>query len=295
MMDARILIKALGGRWAGSYGVACCPAHDDKNPSLSVSQTAGRVLVRCHGGCAQDAVLAALRARGLWEGDGPAHEPTPAERALWERQAREAEARRVESARRLWGATVPAAGTLAEAYWRSRGITLPLPPSVRFLASAKHGAADSWLPAMVAAVTVWPHPAPMAVHRTYLRADGQGKAPVEPNKAMLGKVRGGAVYLAPPAQRLAVAEGIETAASVMQATGLPCWAALSAGGLEALRLPPPAEVQEVIVFGDRDESGRGQKAAETAAARWAAEGRAVRVVLPPRPGIDFNDMLRGAA
>jgi hypothetical protein len=36
-MTARSLTKALGGRWHGSYGTACCPAHDDRRPSLSVS------------------------------------------------------------------------------------------------------------------------------------------------------------------------------------------------------------------------------------------------------------------
>jgi len=50
----------------GPEGPTHCPAHDDRNPSLSVTEHDGRVLVHCHAGCAQDAVLAALRARGLW-------------------------------------------------------------------------------------------------------------------------------------------------------------------------------------------------------------------------------------
>ena len=36
MMDARSLTKALGGRWYGRYGMACCPVHDDRTPSLSI-------------------------------------------------------------------------------------------------------------------------------------------------------------------------------------------------------------------------------------------------------------------
>ena len=32
-MSARDIVKALGGRWEGSSGIAKCPAHDDKNPS----------------------------------------------------------------------------------------------------------------------------------------------------------------------------------------------------------------------------------------------------------------------
>ena len=40
---------------------ACCPAHSDKTPSLSVCQTDdGRVLLNCFAGCAVDDILAAI-------------------------------------------------------------------------------------------------------------------------------------------------------------------------------------------------------------------------------------------
>src|SRR4029079_15799559 len=67
MSGAGELIRILDGRWLGTYGVTRCPAHDDHNPSLGISQADdGRVLVRCHRGCPQDAVIAALERRGLW-------------------------------------------------------------------------------------------------------------------------------------------------------------------------------------------------------------------------------------
>ena len=47
------------GRW-----VACCPAHSDHRPSLSIRETdGGRVLLYDFGGCAVDAVLGALGLR----------------------------------------------------------------------------------------------------------------------------------------------------------------------------------------------------------------------------------------
>ncbi len=44
----------------GDSAVAQCPAHEDRNPSLSVRGIEGQVLVYCHGGCGTDSVLAAL-------------------------------------------------------------------------------------------------------------------------------------------------------------------------------------------------------------------------------------------
>jgi phage/plasmid primase-like uncharacterized protein len=78
---------------------------------------------------------------------------------------------------------------------------------------------------------------------------------------------------------LVVAEGIETTASVMLATGLPAWAALSAIGLRNLVLPP--EARKVLIAADNDASGTGEKAARDAAVRWLGESRRVRITMPP--------------
>lgn len=49
----------------GTRASACCPAHEDHDPSLSVDYQRGRVLLHCHAGCDAQDVLAAL---GLgWE------------------------------------------------------------------------------------------------------------------------------------------------------------------------------------------------------------------------------------
>ncbi len=67
-MSASEIVKALNGRWHGSYGTARCPAHDDREPSLSISISGeSKVLVRFHAGCDQRQVIAALRPRGLWD------------------------------------------------------------------------------------------------------------------------------------------------------------------------------------------------------------------------------------
>lgn len=66
-MTAESIAHELGGKRSGSGYVAKCPAHDDSNPSLSLRDAAGKVLVKCHAGCAQQDVVEALRARGLWQ------------------------------------------------------------------------------------------------------------------------------------------------------------------------------------------------------------------------------------
>ncbi len=70
MTAAEVLARRLGGRKSGSDWMARCPAHDDRNPSLSISERDGRVLVHCHAGCEQAAVIKALRVRGLWPTPG---------------------------------------------------------------------------------------------------------------------------------------------------------------------------------------------------------------------------------
>src|SRR5262249_42013239 len=123
----------------------------------------------------------------------------------------------------------------------------------------------------------------------FLTADGGGKAPIEPQKMMLGPCRGGTVRLAHPGDVLMIGEGIETCLAAMQASGHATWAALSTSGLRALELP--CEVREIIVLADGDNAG--EAAAHDAALRWTREGRRVRIARAPR-GADFNDMLLGA-
>ena len=48
--------RAAPGRWN-----ACCPAHDDRSPSLSITEKDdGKVLMRCHAGCTNQQVLDAV-------------------------------------------------------------------------------------------------------------------------------------------------------------------------------------------------------------------------------------------
>ena len=63
--DAAALAAAIAhrcpqARQHGDQWQACCPAHDDHTPSLSITPAADKVLVYCHAQCPLDAILAAL-------------------------------------------------------------------------------------------------------------------------------------------------------------------------------------------------------------------------------------------
>lgn len=286
-MDARELTIALGGRWSGSYGVTCCPSHDDQRPSLTVREGDTAPLVFCQAGCAQRDVLDALRARGLWS----AEKPDGGGRASRRREVSNARddrdrERRIAAARAIWQATRPAVGTLVEVYLKARGITLAPPPSLRFHPALKHAPTGLEMPAMVAAVQAVGRRI-VGVHRTYLVMDGTRKAQVSEPRMSLGSLRGGAVRLAKAGDELVIAEGIESALSVIQATGRAVWAALSTSGLAALELPPG--VREIIIAGDADDAGRA--AAAKAARRWQCGGVRVRIAMPNTEGEDWNDVL----
>lgn len=282
---AQTIAVALGGQKAGNCWMARCPAHEDSTPSLSIGETRnGKLLVHCHAGCEQTAVIAALQDRWLWPPDSANVEPqydTRSDRS----SNRDDDKARTTNALRLWCTGRPANDTPVQIYLRSRGIRIGTPGTIKFHSGLKHRIGSIW-PAMIALVTQGRDNRPMGVHRTYLARDGRGKAPIEPNKMMLGPCRGGAVRLAPTGDPLMIGEGIETCLAAMQATGHGAWAALSTSGLRTLDLPP--SVQDVIVLADGD--APGEAAALAAAARWRHEGRRVRIARPPQ-GADFNDVL----
>ena len=200
----------------------------------------------------------------------------------------DADARR-KVARRVWDATKPLQGTIAETYLRHvRGVGhVAGAPSLRFSPALSHPQAPGRFPCLVAGVQD-AHGGFLGVHRIYLDREGAPrKANVEPVKASLGSLAGGAVRLAEPEHgRLLVGEGIESTAAAMALFDLPGFAAIGTGGLRAIELPP--HVIDVVIAADRDAGGL--RAAAALARRLEAEGRNVEIRRPHKG--DFNDVLR---
>jgi putative DNA primase/helicase len=188
----------------------------------------------------------------------------------------------------LWRGSEPASGTPADRYLIARGLPgLAASSSLRFRPDCPHPEGGRY-PALIALVSD-PKGAPLAVHRTFITWDG-GKANVDPVKASLGPIWGGAIRLDDhdPNLPLAIGEGVETAGAAGVLLGLPVWAAISAGNL-AKGLVLPSEARRLVIAADPDPSGRN--AARDAWLRWRAEGRVVQIATPDGAG-DFNDLLR---
>lgn len=256
------------------------PCPSCRYPSgFSMTERYNRLLVHCHaGGCSQSELWALVQPVGAMK-NVLFSQPPPAKVAKVAKVSG-------ELIRRLWKQTVPAQGTLVEKYLAKRGYTGVIPPSLRFLPGAWHAPSQTSCPAMIAGVYRLNNSEPVALHRTYLKSDGSGKADVTPNKMILGQVSGAGCPLVNPMEVLAVTEGIETGLSVCQKTGLPVWSALSAAGLQNLILPPA--VKQVFIFADADPAGL--KAARTARLRWMGEGKTVTIQAPAKTGCDFNDV-----
>jgi len=288
------IARALGGRRSGAGWMARCPAHGDRTPSLALRDGSdGRVLVFCHAGCSQDAVIDALRRRGLWPTD---HErvwlPRPPAPSGTNHQGGSMDAQRIALARQLWAAAKPIDGTPGETYLRTRGILIKLPSNLRF-AMLNHREAASLLPCLLARVDGIDGGI-VGVHRTFLRPDGRGKAQVPTPRMALGAIRGGAVRLGPTAVEIGLAEGIENALSAMQLhPGLAVWAGLCVGNLASISLPP--EVTTLRLFLDGDAAG--SPAARAAAVAALAHMRSGRRVYIHRAlaGMDWNDVLQDPA
>ena len=131
----------------------------------------------------------------------------------------------------------------------------------------------------------------VSYHITYikdgLKADLKNARKVMPCK---GTMTGAAVRLDVDFEdRICIAEGIESAYAAGLMSGLPAFAALNAGNLEAF--VPPEGVTCVHIYADNDVNYVGQKSAYILAHRLKMKGIDAFVFVPDQFGTDWNDDL----
>jgi putative DNA primase/helicase len=284
------LIKALGGD--PNTGKARCPAHDDTNPSLSVTEVNGKVLFHCHAKCSQSAVLNALRDKGLWS-VGRTSNVVPLRRSNDDRR---------KYALQILADTAANKGhdkaELLSDYFAARGIKT-VPPTAMLALPWDMDPYDHPPrlipddPGMVFAVTDGTQI--IGCHVSWLMFDAGklvSKRREEPQRQFFGPVSGGYIRLYEDdvmPDKLVIAEGVETAMAFSQLRDIPtAIASLSAGNMPKIN-PPPAS--GYVIAADNDENGTGYKKARALAYKLVRAQQRVWVEKPSRAGTDWNDEL----
>ncbi len=205
------------------------------------------------------------------------------------------DAKRIATARRLWGASVPVAGTLGEHYLtQRRGVPCPpdgWPDAVRFHPDSR---------ALIVAATTADGDV-QAVQRVLLTDDGSkigAEAAAKlcpPTAKVTNGVQAGAVIRLParsPDAPLLLAEGPETGLSVWAATGAETWIGL--GSMTRIELPTGRRIAAC-----RDDDPRyspADLAIRKALRAWRKSGVDIVGVTPWRvrrfDKSDFNDVIR---
>lgn len=305
--DIRRIAHSCGKATKSNGGWMCsCPisshgrGRGDQNPSLSLSVgNDGQFLAKCFSGCTFEDVLDALKNQGLIKNQSISSQLTQRKSQpsgnLSDDQKKEPE-RKQKQAFSIWNTSINAKGTLVETYLQSRGLTVSPPDTLRF-----HPDLEYWeqreegkpkligrFQAMIALVQKYPGEDCVGIHRTYLSPGGKSKASVPSPKKMLGSCLEGAVrFEGETLECIAIGEGIETCLTYWQDhPSMTVWAALTAGGLERIILPPPSVTPEVIILVDNDETGK--KAALKKANLLTQEGRHVFLIMPSAFHLDMN-------
>jgi putative DNA primase/helicase len=300
-ITADAIVKALGGRG----GVARCPAHDDENPSLSVSDGRnGKVLFHCHAGCSQEAVIAALKSRRLWGND------MTRPRQDWN-EKKSTEMDEYNKLRQAMTILRAAAGTFGKpvsewpgankrarptAYLQGRGIKF-VPQNAMLLSRSDALKLKNCIPGFKAfPAMVMPIMGPNGLQGasvTYLTRDATRNMRIDgkSERRIYGKRSGGYVPLGNIYRdhhpiKLA-AEGIEDAASLQILTECPAIAVLGKGNFTAANA---LQCSELILGGDNDKDGKGRETAEEEAQVLVNGNRRVRIAIPANHK-DWNEAL----
>jgi hypothetical protein len=296
-----LVSRRVGLRRVGSWWTGLCPFHADRNASFALSQRSGRWRYRCFAcGAYGDTADWLQLMEGLSRADALAQAGVVPTSRRFDAKPGAAvppptpvgtdDSRSLDLARSVWTETVSPAGTLVEAYLRTRRLRLLAGAPLRYHPRCPRG--RERLPAMVALMTDPATGAPCGVHRTFLDPATGGKV-LGQAKMMLG--RAGVIRLVPDAEvgtGLGVTEGIETGLALIQHAGWrPVWACGSAGGIAGFPVLPG--IDSLTVFPDCDDKGAGLAAGEACGARWLEAGRECRLVLPQQ-GLDWHDALAAA-
>jgi putative DNA primase/helicase len=204
----------------------------------------------------------------------------------------------------LWDSCNPILpGTTAAIYLDQRCCIVP-PGDLRWHPALEDKVSGYSGPALVGLVTDALTGEPINLHRTWISADGAGKAPIEkPRRLLKGHRSRGVIRLWPDQEvtlGLVVGEGVETCLAAALESLTPVWATISAGNLAAFPVLPGIEALTILADHDKPNQKTGKRAGRAAALeltrRYTEAGfdpkRDIKVIYPPTEGEDVNDLVR---
>ena len=269
--ETLFIVQRLGGVWSGRHAMVCCPAHEDRTPSLSIRQGRYSILVHCFAGCDGADVMRALR--------HVLGHSIPAQRAV-----PEVANDRPPPFRHLWDKALPIEGTLGERYLREiRGIRF-VPPDVRFLARCPMGRGRSarFLPALL--VGVFRRRSIIAIQRLFLDSETATRT----HRMMLGNSRGGTWPARFTGSTMRIAEGFESACAYWQITGLDAGTCFGVRNFE--RFETVDGTRSITLLPDND--AEGQAFARRCIERQSGRGIPVSIAHCPAGHGDWAEIIR---
>lgn len=313
MTTAADVAKILDAKKSGYGYLAKCPAHPDNHPSLWFSDTVcsenpeGKLRFTCFVGCHYSAVRAALDIdrRGKTSTPEIRHIKTGTNKpdAFGEMVRRNKSKKAQEKLLKVWDNAKPIVpNSIGWNYLVLFRKVLrpdePVPAIMRETVLKYYDQDGNYVNDFAAIVTRLDHldGTLATIHRTYLRPDGMGKAPVVPAKKLMSApngTNGAAIHLYEPQVFegnvvLGIAEGIETALAARILSGCPVWAAWSSSGLAKVNLPN--NITHLIIFQDNDKAGR--KAASDLKRRLLQERPEIKTLIKaPVHSNDWADVL----
>jgi Ti-type conjugative transfer relaxase TraA len=214
--------------------------------------------------------------------------------ALSSEQFTEKQWKRILEAQEIWKTSKPLEGTLAESYLKThRSIDGELSAQYRFHPSVINYDNFKRYPALVVSATNDKKEV-QAIQAIYLDTKTANKInrPLR-QKQNLGPTKGACVWLNgyKAGQPIAVVEGPETAATILQAKG-ESWAVVCTLGSSNFKsLSIPKDARHLIMVQDNDiDNDKPEQSAQDAALFYAKRGVTTWRVKPKESGCDFNDL-----
>lgn len=296
-------LRKRGGREM----VGLCPFHAEKSPSFEVNDAKG--VYHCHGcGVSGDAFKFLMEKDGItfrqaFEALTGDAFPVVSEEERTRRKEADARetAERIALARSIWDRGVPPVGTPAEVYVRSRGISMALPPTVRFVMTprwrdSETGEVGRDHPAMVCALVDAPGQV-VGVQCIFLQDGGRRKyervrddGSKAKAKLTFGVIVGSAFRIGPPSDHIVICEGPEDGLTLrQQLPDTSVWVACGTALMSRVSLP--SSIHRITLAGDNGKAGR--EAVDQATAAYLDAGIAVNAIFPDDRFKDWNDQLRG--